>query len=104
MAKSRYGDARVLDGRYFATNSLPVLAAGYKELDLLAGVRTFEHVFSRGERVDHLASRFFNDEGYWWVICLCNNIDYPFASGGLVPGKKLRIPFDVKDVLNKIMK
>lgn len=104
MAKSRYAETRLLDGKFYATHRLPVQAAGYKELDLLAGVKTFEHVYKRGERIDHLAAKYFRDEGYWWIICLVNKIDYPFASGGLVPGTKLRIPFDVKDVLNKIMR
>lgn len=102
MTRSRYSGTPVLDGRSFGTFRLPVRAAGMGELDLLAGVRSFEHTFKAGDRLDHLAARFFNDESYWWILALVNGISYPFASGGLIPGRTLRIPHDVKDVLDKL--
>lgn len=102
MAKSRYSNTQILDDRSFGTFRMPVRAMGLRELDLLAGVRSFEYTYKAGDRLDHLAARFFNDESYWWVIAMVNNIAYPFASGGLEPGVTLRIPHDVKDVLDKL--
>lgn len=104
MAKSRYTDTAVIDGHHFGTYSLPVQARGYKERNLLDGVKTFEYVYQRGDRLDKLAAKFFSESSYWWVIAIVNNIDYPFASGGLVPGRTLKIPFDVKDIFDRIFR
>ena len=104
MGRSRYSQTEIIDNKYYATSELPVEGLGYREPNLLADVRTFDYKFSVGDRLDHLAAKFFNDETYWWVIALVNNIDYPFASGGLVPGRTLKIPFDVKDVLDKVLR
>lgn len=104
MARSRYSGTPVLDGKFYQSFALRANPAGLKTIDLLAGVSTIEHVFSRGERLDHLAARYFGDDGYWWVIALVNNINYPFASGGLTPGRVLLIPESVQDVLDKILR
>jgi hypothetical protein len=102
MPRSRYADTTIIDDHHFASFKLPVRSAGYKEPDLLEGVRTFDHVIKRGERVDHLAAKFFGEESYWWIIALVNGINYPFASGGWIPGRVLKIPFNVTDVLEKL--
>lgn len=102
MAKNRYSDTAVIDDHHYSSFSLPVYARGYRERNLLDGVKTFEYVYKRGDRMDHLAARFFNEEQYWWVIALVNGIIYPFASGGLIPGRTLKIPFEVKDVLDRL--
>ncbi len=104
MGKSRYSDTRVIDGKSYATFSLPRIAAGLKQLDLLEGVKTTDYVYKRGDRLDHLAARFFGDDSYWWIIALVNGINYPFASGGLTPGRTLRIPSNVRDVLDKVVR
>ena len=52
--------------------------------------------------IDHLAAKYYNDDTYWWVIALCNNIAYPFASGGFTIGRKLKIPVDVNSILDKL--
>ena len=80
------------------------MAMGLKQVELLAGVQTIEYVYKVGDRLDHLAAKYLGDDEYWWVISLVNGINYPFASGGLVPGRALRIPVDVKDVLDKLMR
>jgi hypothetical protein len=74
-----------------------------KNIDLLAGVATSDYTYQHGDRLDHLAAKFLGDDQYWWVIALVNGINYPFASGGLVPGVVLKIPVSVKDILDKIM-
>lgn len=104
MARSRYSGTPTIDGKFYASFALRPNPGGLKTVDLLAGVRTFEHLYARGERLDHLAARYFGDDGYWWVIALVNNINYPFASGGLVPGTVLAIPEQVQDVLDKILR
>ena len=104
MAKSRYADLGIIDGKSFRSYRLPRHSMGLKPLDLLEGVRTFDYVFSRGDRLDHLAARYFGEDDYWWVIALVNGINYPFSSGGLTPGRVLRIPQNVKDVLDKLLR
>lgn len=104
MARSRYSDTPTIDGKFFSSFTLPRNPAGLKNVDLLSGVKTTEYVYRRGDRLDHLAARFFGDDGYWWVIALVNKINYPFVSGGLVPGTVLLIPSQVKDVLDKILR
>lgn len=104
MGKSRYSDTRVIDGKSFATFSMPRVSAGLKQLDLLEGVRTTEYLYKAGDRLDHLAARFFNDDSLWWVIAMVNNIKWPFKSGGLTPGIRLKIPMNARDVLDKIVR
>lgn len=103
MAKSRYSQAPIIDGKFYGTKSLPTKAQGLRGLDLLEGVRTFDYVFVRGDRLDHLAARFWKEDSYWWIIALVNVIDYPFASGGLSPGRILKVPVDPHDILDKLM-
>jgi len=104
MGKSRYSDTQLVDGKYYRSFKLPRVSAGLKNVDLLAGVKTVEYVFKVDDRLDHIAARFLGDDDYWWVIALVNGINYPFASGGLIPGRTLIIPVTVKDVLDKIMR
>jgi hypothetical protein len=104
MARSRYSETDIIDGNHYATWSLPVRARGLRELDLLSGVKTQEHTFRRGERLDLIAARVWGEDTYWWIIALVNGISYPFASGGLVPGRVLKIPVNVQDILQKIFK
>lgn len=104
MSKSRYNDTDIINNHHYATYSLPVLARGLRDRNLLDGVKTVDYTYKRGDRLDHVSARFFNDDQYWWVIALCNGIIYPFPSGGLVPGRVLKIPVDIKDVFDKIFK
>src|SRR5438105_1760872 len=102
MSKSRYASTPIVSNHHYTTFSLPVAAKGYRQRDLLAGIRTFEYVIQVGDRPDHLAARFLNDESLWWLVCLVNNIYYPFSSGGFKPGATLRIPVEARDVLDRI--
>jgi hypothetical protein len=103
MPKSRYADTPIVSGSY-QSFTLPRRAAGYAQLDLLEGVKTTDYLFKQGDRLDHLAARYLGEDQYWWVIALVNGINYPFASGGLVPGRILKVPIDVNDVLAKILR
>jgi hypothetical protein len=104
VARSRYADTPVVDNHHFASFRLPVRSAGLLPPDLLEGVRTFDYVLKDNERPDHLAARFWNEDTYWWVLMLVNEISYPFRSGGWTPGITLRVPFVVSDVLEKLQK
>ena len=103
MAKSRYSDTEIIDERRYGTWSLPLRSGGLREPDLLDNVKTVQYTIKVGDRPDHLAARFWNEDRYWWVICLVNNISYPFASGGWIPGKKIKVPVNISDVLEKIL-
>lgn len=104
MSRSRYSDTPVIDGKFYSTFTLPRNPGGIKNVDLLLGVKTIEYVFKRGDRLDHISARFLGDDDYWWLIALVNGINYPFASGGLIPGKVLNIPVQAQDVLDKLMR
>lgn len=102
MGRSRYSNTATMSGSY-VTFTLPSQGAGFAELNMLDGVQTTPYTYQVGDRLDHLAARFYNDDSYWWIIALANNINYPFASGGLIPGRVLQIPVDPKSILNQLL-
>jgi hypothetical protein len=104
MAKSRYDDTEIISGSYYASYRLPVLSMGYQDLNLLDGIKTTDYVWQAGDRIDKVAARFLGEDDYWWVICLANNIIYPFASGGLIPGRTLKIPTDTKEIFDRLFR
>lgn len=52
-------------------------------------IESKEHIFKRGERLDHLAYKYYNDPTYWWIIAFVNRIGYILQ---IRPGTKLLIP------------
>jgi hypothetical protein len=104
MSKSRYDDSPVIDKKFFGTMPIARPNGGIKVKDLLEGVQTFEHTLSQGERLDHLAARFWGQDELWWLLAWVNSIGYPFPSGGLSPGTRLKIPNDPSEVLRKILR
>ena len=109
MAKSRYFPNRTIfnpqrqEPVHFATWNVPINMRGYDPINLLAGQQYSEYIWKFGDRIDRLAFHHLGDDQYWWIIALVNNINYPFSSGGLVAGKVLIIPSNVRDVLDKLM-
>jgi hypothetical protein len=99
MARSRYGQQDQVDNAHFGTFSKRIEGGGYLDTNLLDGIRSFEYITNKGERLDVIANRFIHESKYWWVLALINKIDYAF---GLPAGTKLRIPYDVKEVFKKI--
>lgn len=99
MAKSRYSNNKVIDGYYYGSwrNRL---VEGLIEPDLFENITTIEHTFSIGERLDHLAAKYFGDDQYYWVIAVVNSIVDPLD---IEYGRKLRIPTDVRQVLERTM-
>ena len=97
MARSRYDRFEIIDDNQFESFVLDQTNA-IKEPDTFEGINTFEYTVVRGDRLDHLASRFLNEDRYWWIIALVNNIVFPFPE----PGTRLRIPFSSRDVLDRV--
>ena len=100
MGRSRYAGGQVIDDNHFPTWTDPV-ARNPMGPDILGGVEAIEHVLKAGERLDHLAHRYYGDSDYWWVIAVANRIQDPFA---LVPGTRLRVPSDVRSILDKVQR
>jgi hypothetical protein len=104
MAKSRYFQTPIIKSESgvpeeYASYDVPQEMRGYSSLELTNGVQTFEHVYSAGERLDHLAAKFFGDDQYWWVIAMINSVSFGL---NIAPGTKLLIPVDVRPVLEKL--
>lgn len=99
MARSRYAGNEILDDNSYGSWQNKAFTSQYRDIDLLDGVQHFEYVFVANDRLDHLAARFFNDDQYYWVIALINNIQFPLT---VTPGTTLRIPINIRDVLNKL--
>jgi len=104
MSKNRYSNTEVVDGKFYKTFAIPSRAMGLVTPDFISSIKTREHVYVFGERLDQLAAKFLGDDQYWWIIALINGINYPFPSGGLTPGRVLRIPINASDVLNQILR
>ncbi len=49
-----------------------------------------EHLVVAGERLDHLAQKYYGDPLKYWLICDAN--DAVFPEDLMVPGRVLRIP------------
>jgi nucleoid-associated protein YgaU len=105
MAISRYGAVRLIrdpsreEPVHFATYDLPELLKGYLEVDWFTGQAVIQHVWVLGDRMDKLASKYYGDDEYWWVIALVNKINYPL---GVQPGTVLKFPVAVDSVLEKL--
>ncbi len=98
MGRSRYAGNPIVDGDHYATWRDPTQADPLGP-DILDGVQTVEHALRLGERLDTIAHRYYGDSDYWWVIALANRIQDPFS---LTVGQRLRIPTDVKSILDKV--
>jgi hypothetical protein len=98
MGRSRYAGSKVLDGDHYSTWRDPISDDPLGP-DVLDGVDTFDHVLTLGERLDTISHKYFGDPDYWWVIALANRIMDPFT---LPVGQRIRIPVDVKAVLDKV--
>lgn len=103
MSKSRYFNTAVFGNEteplHYATYDLPDKIKGIGPIDILGSATTTQYTWQLGDRLDKLASRFYGDDEYWWVIALANGIDYPL---GIQPGTTLLIPTDVTPVLQQL--
>ena len=55
----------------------------------------------RGERLDNLAFKYYNDTSLWWVIAKANNIN---GKPVLPAGQVIRIPSNITEILEKFSK
>ena len=99
-SNSRYASTPVIDGYHYGTWVDPVAWNPFGP-DILDGVTTVDHVLVSGERLDILSAVYLGDESYWWVIALCNRILDPFS---LQTGQVIKIPTDVKAILDKVQR
>lgn len=97
MARSRYNRSNVIDKREYATFTLEQ-SNSIKEPDTFNGIQVVSYTVKAGDRLDHLAATFLNDDKYYWAIALVNNLVSPF----ITPGQKLSIPIDIVQVLDRI--
>lgn len=105
MARSRYFQTRLLPGTeindpaHYATWNLPASLRGDAPVDLLSDTEYVEYTWQFGDRLDRMANKYYNDDQYWWVIAIANNISYPL---GIKVGTVIRIPTSVEPVLKKL--
>jgi len=97
MARSRYNRSDIIDGRELATFTLEQTNS-IKEPDTFVGIEVIRYTVKAGDRLDHLAATYLNDDKYYWAIALVNNLVSPF----LTPGQKIIIPVDIVEVLDRI--
>lgn len=55
-----------------------------------------------GDRLDTLATQFYQNPNLWWIIASANNIHT--APIGFKDGTILRIPVNYQDIVNKTMR
>lgn len=56
-------------------------------------------ISTQSDRLDLLASRYYGNPTYWWIIAVANNLND--ASLSIEVGKQLRIPGNVTAVINE---
>jgi nucleoid-associated protein YgaU len=84
---SRYAGTEVIEPVNNQGEHLRVLAL--RRIAQPPGV--FEHVVMEGERLDQLASRFYNDPKKYWLLLDANpEVLNPFEL--LRPGQRIRVP------------
>jgi hypothetical protein len=54
------------------------------------------------DRLDILASKYYNDKTLWWIIATANNLND--ASLSITPGTQMRIPSNISKILNDLEK
>ena len=53
-----------------------------------------------GERLETLAATHYGDTSLWWIIAAANNLGK--GTMKLTPGEEIRIPRDIRSVLNNL--
>ena len=56
----------------------------------LGKITYYEHVYTEGERLDQIASRYYRNPNYWWIIPEFNPSITDFMN--ITPGTIIRIP------------
>lgn len=74
--------------RYLSFNKYPKIPNKISDIYIYPSI---------GDRLDKLALSYYNDESYWWIISIANNI--PKDTLNVPPGTQIRIPQDIQNVL-----
>ena len=53
-----------------------------------------------GDRLDNLATKYYDDVSLWWIIAKANNLDA--AHIGLEVDNQIRIPTNIQPILTKL--
>ncbi len=92
--KNRYSNLNIINKKFIET--FP--AINYKSLqrsdDILLKIKS-------GIRIDQLAQQYLGDGKLWWIVVLINGGSTPFDDKFL-PGKIIRIPRNINNILEKI--
>jgi hypothetical protein len=56
-------------------------------------------ISTQSDRLDLLASKYYGNTSYWWIISVANNLND--ASLSIEPGRQVRIPSDISSILNE---
>jgi hypothetical protein len=59
-------------------------------------------ISQQSDRLDILASKYYNDQSLWWIIAVANNLND--ASLSIESGIQMRIPSNVSQILNDLEK
>ena len=59
-------------------------------------------ISQQSDRLDILASKYYNDQSLWWIIAVANNLND--ASLSIEPGTQMRIPSNISKILNDLKK
>ena len=59
-------------------------------------------ISQQSDRLDILASKYYNDQSLWWIIAVANNLND--ASLSIEPGTQMRIPSNLPAILNEFEK
>lgn len=84
---------------HYATFDLPYNLKTLREINWFEGTTPRQYVWKLGDRMDKIASKFFDDDQLWWVIMFANNINYPL---GIKPGTVINIPRDPSVIIEKL--
>ena len=57
-------------------------------------------ISSQSDRLDLLATKYYGDPTYWWVIAVANNLND--ASLFIQSGKQLRIPGNISNIMSEL--
>lgn len=94
---TRYSNnpGRRVDGELIRTSTVyPQIPASTDDIYILSTV---------GDRYDVLASEYYGNSKYWWIIA-SNNPDLDRSALNVTPGVQVRIPLPLEKVLNQYKK
>ena len=97
MSASRYrSDVPILNGQIRRT------AMAVKKIRLAikqGALGTETIILKEGKRLDQIATRYYGDGRYWWVIAAASNIGW---WPQVPPGTVIKIPTDLSSVLGYV--